>query len=154
MHLCQTNFEWEKGKCKYIDAAPDNVLCIVSPGLYLSIYFSFTQSKCAFQALDITTPVQLPLFSKACIQLGRQLGIPVWKESEWFSLGVYTVWHYYYKEIVNITSNQNVAWLSSAGFPNLGVRETLKEYYEIVDEARPLSGFFPTHADFVTEMHF
>ena len=24
----------------------------------------------------------------------------------------------------------------------------LKEYYEIVDEARPLSGFFPTHADF------
>ena len=26
----------------------------------------------------------------------------------------------------------------------------LKEYYEIVDEARPLSGFFPTHADFVT----
>ena len=30
----------------------------------------------------------------------------------------------------------------------------LKEYYEIVDEARPLSGFFPTHADFLTEMHF
>ena len=29
----------------------------------------------------------------------------------------------------------------------------LKEYYEIVDEARPLSGFFPTHADFFTEMH-
>ena len=24
----------------------------------------------------------------------------------------------------------------------------LKEYYEIVDEAHPLSGFFPTHADF------
>ena len=24
----------------------------------------------------------------------------------------------------------------------------LKEYYEIVDEARPLSGFFPTHAGF------
>ena len=24
----------------------------------------------------------------------------------------------------------------------------LKEYYEIVDEARPLSGFFPAHADF------
>ena len=24
----------------------------------------------------------------------------------------------------------------------------LKEYYEIVDEARPLSGFVPTHADF------
>ena len=31
---------------------------------------------------------------------------------------------------------------------------SLKEYYEIVDEARPLSGFFPTHADFFTEMHF
>ena len=31
---------------------------------------------------------------------------------------------------------------------------SLKEYYEIVDEARPLSGFFPTHADFITEMHF
>ena len=30
----------------------------------------------------------------------------------------------------------------------------LKEYYEIVDEARPLSGFFPTHADCFTEMHF
>ena len=26
----------------------------------------------------------------------------------------------------------------------------LKEYYEIVDEARPLSGFFLTHADFFT----
>ena len=25
----------------------------------------------------------------------------------------------------------------------------LKQYYEIVDEARPLSGFFPTHADFL-----
>ena len=30
----------------------------------------------------------------------------------------------------------------------------LKEYYEIVDEARTLSGFFPTHADLFTEMHF
>ena len=28
------------------------------------------------------------------------------------------------------------------------------EYYEIVGELRPLSGFFPTHADFFTEMHF
>ena len=25
----------------------------------------------------------------------------------------------------------------------------LKEYYEIVDEARPVSGLFPTYADFV-----
>ena len=31
---------------------------------------------------------------------------------------------------------------------------TLKEYYEIVGESRPLSAFFPTHADFFTEMHF
>ena len=30
----------------------------------------------------------------------------------------------------------------------------LKEYYEIVNETRPLSGVFPTHADFFTEMHF
>ena len=30
----------------------------------------------------------------------------------------------------------------------------LKEYYEIVDKARPLSGFFPHNADFCTEMHF
>ena len=30
----------------------------------------------------------------------------------------------------------------------------LKEYYEIVDEARPLSGFFPTHADFFYENAF
>ena len=31
---------------------------------------------------------------------------------------------------------------------------TLKEYYEIVGESRPLSVFFPTHADFFTKMHF
>ena len=30
----------------------------------------------------------------------------------------------------------------------------LKEYYEIVGESRPLSAFFPTHADLFTEMHF
>ena len=34
----------------------------------------------------------------------------------------------------------------------------LKEYYESVNEARPLSGFFPTaadlRADLFTEMHF
>ena len=28
------------------------------------------------------------------------------------------------------------------------------EYYEIVDEAFPLSEFFPKHADLFTEMHF
>ena len=33
-------------------------------------------------------------------------------------------------------------------------RVCLKEYYDIVDEARPLLGIFPTHADFVTELHF
>ena len=27
-------------------------------------------------------------------------------------------------------------------------RKYLNEYYEIVGESRPLSGFFPTHADF------
>ena len=27
----------------------------------------------------------------------------------------------------------------------------LKEYYEIVDESRPLSGFVPTHADFILQ---
>ena len=31
---------------------------------------------------------------------------------------------------------------------------SLKEYYEIVGELRPLSGFFPTHADLFTEMQF
>ena len=30
----------------------------------------------------------------------------------------------------------------------------LKEYYEIVDEARPCQDFFPTDADFFTEMNF
>ena len=30
----------------------------------------------------------------------------------------------------------------------------LKEYYEIVNEARPLSGFIPTDTDLFTEMHF
>ena len=30
----------------------------------------------------------------------------------------------------------------------------LKEYYEIVGESRPLSAFFPKHADFFTKMHF
>ena len=30
----------------------------------------------------------------------------------------------------------------------------LNEYYEIVNEARPLSGFFPIYAGLLTEMHF
>ena len=28
---------------------------------------------------------------------------------------------------------------------SISERQSLKEYYEIVDEARPLSGLFPTH---------
>ena len=31
---------------------------------------------------------------------------------------------------------------------------SLKEYYEIVRESRPLSAFIPTHADLFTEMYF
>ena len=31
---------------------------------------------------------------------------------------------------------------------------TRKHPMDEIDEARPLSGFCPTHADFVTEMHF
>ena len=38
------------------------------------------------------------------------------------------------------------------GLPCRGT--SLKEYYEIVGESRPLSAFFPTHADFFTEMYF
>ena len=30
--------------------------------------------------------------------------------------------------------------------------QCLKEYYEIVGESRPISAFFPKHADFVTKM--
>ena len=33
------------------------------------------------------------------------------------------------------------------------ILHNLKEYDEIVGESRPLSGFVPTHADFLTEMH-
>ena len=36
----------------------------------------------------------------------------------------------------------------------LKMRLKLKEYYEIVGESRPLSAFFPKHADFFTEIHF
>ena len=43
---------------------------------------------------------------------------------------------------------KNVTLVASTGIINL------KEYYEIVGELRPLSGFFPTHADLFTEMHF
>ena len=38
-------------------------------------------------------------------------------------------------------------------FKGSGHETLLKEYYEIVGESRPLSAFFPKHADFVTEMH-
>ena len=33
-------------------------------------------------------------------------------------------------------------------------RRHLKEYHGLINEARPLSGFFPTDADLFTEMHF
>ena len=39
-------------------------------------------------------------------------------------------------------------------YQSTGTLLTLKEYYEIVGESRPLSAFFPKHADFFTEMHF
>ena len=34
------------------------------------------------------------------------------------------------------------------------IMDLIKEYYEIVDEACPLSGFFSTHDDFFTEYAF
>ena len=41
------------------------------------------------------------------------------------------------------------------GFDKILSEETLvlKEYYEIVDEARPLSGFVPKHADFILQKY-
>ena len=57
-------------------------------------------------------------------------------------------------------SNRDISLL---GYPRLLFRihtikfvipKALKEYYEIVGESRPLSAFFPTHADFFTEIHF
>ena len=47
-----------------------------------------------------------------------------------------------------------IANLSLKGQNNIHLVSWLKEYYEIVDEARPLSGFFTTHADLFTEIHF
>ena len=58
-------------------------------------------------------------------------------------------------DIYNATSRSIVKGLVCDVFKfTLDQIIVLKEYYEIVDEARPLSGFFPTHADFFTEMHF
>ena len=45
-------------------------------------------------------------------------------------------------------------WRNEMKVSKLRFHQKSKEYYEIVDEARPLSGFFPTHADFFTEVHF
>ena len=48
----------------------------------------------------------------------------------------------------NVNENKVVfLFLSSDSF-------CLKEYYEIVGETRPLSGFLHTHADYFTEIHF
>ena len=44
--------------------------------------------------------------------------------------------------------------LLCAFFAPFELKIPLKEYYDIVDEARPLSAFFPKHADSFTEMHF
>ena len=51
---------------------------------------------------------------------------------------------------------QQVSLHSLQGFSNHGNHNyvSLKEYYEIVGESRPLSAFSPKHADFFTEMHF
>ena len=43
--------------------------------------------------------------------------------------------------LLSVTRNYNIT-------PKSYSRSNLKEYYEVVDEARPLSGIFPTHADF------
>ena len=51
------------------------------------------------------------------------------------------------KKLMDVTS-----FIANCKGGNVGA--TLKEYYEIVDEARPLSRFFPTHADFFTECIF
>ena len=48
-------------------------------------------------------------------------------------------------EVAGVTCRPNVRAVSPG---------KLKEYYEIVGESRPLSGFFPAHADFFTEIHF
>ena len=59
---------------------------------------------------------------------------------------------YFYKELVdllkhireNLDSNPIIICTD-----DLQVGTILNEYYEIVDEARPLSGFVSTHADFL-----
>ena len=51
--------------------------------------------------------------------------------------------------------NFNIDVFTSITLDTLGIQTSrLKEYYEIVGESRPLSAFFPKHADFFTEMHF
>ena len=57
---------------------------------------------------------------------------------------------YLSREICSVCVFEVVA-ISSVVVP---MRTYLKEYYEIVGESRPLSAFFPTHADLFTEMHF
>ena len=57
-------------------------------------------------------------------------------------INVYTGWHEN-----KLHSNQPLLYVQVLLY-SIACIETLKEYYEIVDEARPLSGFFPTHADF------
>ena len=68
----------------------------------------------------------------------------------------------YYKEVKRLTYPlkkhsaflllQSWQWRWSKGKPELAI--DLMEYYEIVNGARPLSGFYHIDADLFTEMHF
>ena len=61
----------------------------------------------------------------------------------------------FYKQAQNRYFLSNLAVVGYPTVPCGQFRKfKLKEYYEIVDEARPLSEFVPTHADYFTEMHF
>ena len=60
-------------------------------------------------------------------------------------------------EMKNVVDNKCIITSVHRHFGNVPLYDphvvSLKEYYEIVGESRPLSAFFPTHADFFTEMH-
>ena len=52
----------------------------------------------------------------------------------------------------NFDQSSPISKLKMVGV-GVGIGVRLKEYYEIVGESRPLSGFFSPHADLFTEMH-
>ena len=58
------------------------------------------------------------------------------------------------KKVFKLSPISTMAILRTNALTSSVTSLKLKEYYEIVDEACPLSGFFPTHADFFTELHF